>query len=150
MANKLRVSPTGMLTYEYDVGPDVGFSFHTLREVGQPWVAEFQKKLASRGYTIEQGCELPFHPYVADFVVYDNAHLAANIRYTTADTGPWVVTSDDTHWYVIHRHSLRAKCIGKIGGPRANGRGTNYCDRAKETAIRLNSELLRAERGEVA
>lgn len=54
--------------------------------------------------------------------------------------GPWVVTHGYGFWYVIHKDTHRAKCIGRIGGPRGNGRGTNYCDRAKERCAQLNAK----------
>jgi hypothetical protein len=39
--------------------------------------------------------------------------------------GPWGVDSIGKNWYVIHRDTLRCKCIGRIGA-----KGINYFDRA--------------------
>lgn len=47
--------------------------------------------------------------------------------------GPWGVDSIGSHWYVVHRASLRVKKIGVVGSRR-----TNYFDRAIEEADRRN------------
>ena len=49
--------------------------------------------------------------------------------------GPWGVDSIGRVWYVIHRHSLRAKAVGKIVAPKSN-----YFDRAMEIAHQRNRE----------
>lgn len=65
----------------------------------------------------------------------------ALIRNMYPGAGPWVPTSDSAFWYVIHKETHRAKCIGRIGGPRGNGQGINYCDRAKQRCDQLNAKL---------
>lgn len=49
--------------------------------------------------------------------------------------GPWGVNGIGRTWYVIHRVTLRAKAIGKVGGKRIN-----YFDRALEEAHKRNKE----------
>lgn len=62
------------------------------------------------------------------------------VRNMYSGEGPWVPTADFNFWYVIHKVTHQAKCIGRIGGPKGNGRGINYCDRAKQRCIELNAK----------
>lgn len=52
--------------------------------------------------------------------------------------GPWGVDTIGNAWYVIHSETLRAKCIGRVGGRRPN-----YFDRACTEADRRNKELMK-------
>lgn len=55
-------------------------------------------------------------------------------------TGPWHVisTSKSRVWYIVNMLTLTTKKIGKV-----RMRGTNYFDRAVETARKRNVEFLK-------
>lgn len=65
----LSKSRTGMLTYRYAPSRDLGFEFHTLAEVGEPYQQWFRDEIALRGYVVDYGVDLPTAPWVADLVV---------------------------------------------------------------------------------
>lgn len=52
--------------------------------------------------------------------------------------GPWHVSAYGNYWYIVNIETGEHKRIGRVGGPRGNGRGTNYHDRAIEEAKRRN------------
>ena len=59
----------GILRYRYYIGPDMGFDFNTLAEVGAPYQAWFRDEIKRRGWIVKYGMDLPEKPWVADFVV---------------------------------------------------------------------------------
>ena len=73
MRNPMKISraPTGQLTYRYNIGPGMGFAFHLLCEVGEPWQPDARAALDDlrrKGYRIETR-ELDAAPWIADFAV---------------------------------------------------------------------------------
>lgn len=61
------------LVYIYDISPDIGFSVHTLAEVGEPWQAE-AKAEAQRtadfwGKRIKYGADIEQAPWIVDALV---------------------------------------------------------------------------------
>lgn len=139
MADRLTRDKYGMLTYKYDIDPDVGFAFHMFCEVGQPWQPGFEKMIQSRGLRINRGFELDFKPYCADFVQEAIPQQYVDNARQTKDV--FTYTSDWTHWYVLSRATHRLYCIGRIGGSRGMGRGINYRDRAVERAAQMNAQM---------
>ena len=61
------------LVYTYDIGPDMGFEFYTLAEVGEPWQdearAERQRTANLWGKTVVEGVEIDRAPWVVDALV---------------------------------------------------------------------------------
>jgi len=55
--------------------------------------------------------------------------------------GPWHVSAYNDSWYIVNIETGRFRRIGRIGGPRGNGRGINYHDRAISEAKTRNGEL---------
>jgi hypothetical protein len=49
--------------------------------------------------------------------------------------GPWGVSSTASNWYVCHKVTHRALCIGPVGSKRRN-----YFDRALEVAHERNTK----------
>jgi len=59
-----------VLSYQYDVNRDIGFSFHLLSEVGEPWQAEAKAKqqaLLKPGECVVQ-VELSAKPWYVDAI----------------------------------------------------------------------------------
>ena len=48
----------------------------------------------------------------------------------------YIVTSVGSNWCIVNTRTDVKKVIGRIGGPKGNGRGTNYLDKAKEEAAK--------------
>lgn len=59
----------GMLRYRYDCGPDLGFDFNTLAEVGAPYQQWFRDEINRQGWIVEFGRNIDYTPWVADFVI---------------------------------------------------------------------------------
>lgn len=55
--------------------------------------------------------------------------------FTTDPPGAWGVDFIGGYWYVIHRETLRAKKVGRVGS-----KFTNYFDRALQIAAERNKE----------
>jgi len=55
--------------------------------------------------------------------------------------GVFQVEAKGGFWYVVNTETGRSKKIGRVGGPRSNGKGINYRDRAQEEANRRNALL---------
>lgn len=139
MAVRMPRDKYGMLTYKYDIDENVGFAFHMLCEVGQPWQPEFLALQDERNIEVNRGFELNFKPYCADFVLQKTPQQYLDNARQTKEV--FTYTSDWTHWYVLSRATLRLYCIGKIGGSRGMGRGINYRDRAVERAAQMNAQM---------
>ncbi len=50
--------------------------------------------------------------------------------------GEWGVDAMGGYWYIVHRHTLKAVKVGKVGS-----RGVNYFDRAITLAEHRNRKL---------
>ena len=61
-----------------------------------------------------------------------------DIYWSTKDEFPYRVVSDLSSWYIENRETGRTKRIGRIGGPKGDGRGTNYLDMAKDEMTKRN------------
>ena len=60
------------LNYAYQASPDMGFRFHLLCEVGQPWQAEAKRKadkLAARSGCVIGQVELESAPWFVDALI---------------------------------------------------------------------------------
>lgn len=137
---KLIISKSGAITYQYvdDLGGEC--IHHQLGQVEIGLRGAYVNMLARKTDKVAYACSLPFWPFAADYRVCNQADvLIESMRTLSGDPGPWTYTSDNSFWYVIHSHSYKAYCIGRIGGPRGKGTGINYRDRARERAIALNA-----------
>lgn len=72
-----------VLVYSYWCNPDMGFRFHMLCEVGQPWYAEAERK--ARDLAEQRGCvikqiELSDRPWFVDALVKEKEHARAHME----------------------------------------------------------------------
>jgi hypothetical protein len=101
---KVTKNSSGMLTFDYEAGPDMSFKFHLLSEVGEPWQEQAVAVLRANGWWPIVTCEAPPPIHVASFVQSVEEKRTA-----------WKLKVDDTMKAV--KHFIRNKFAWPGGYP---------------------------------
>lgn len=152
MNERIHIGRDGLLSYHYDTQDGIGRCVHLLTDTPLGIMMRFKPIIETRGIIVKPKCALPFFPFLADFAqnkdareeVEENALMIATDK--DGNAGPWFYWSSSFTYYVIHKYSRTMRHVGPVGGPKRRGQGTNYCDRAKELARKLNREARDAYR----